>query len=315
MVVKKFNYYRFFVVLVVFIAIIGGTVYLIKDKKYKETYEYKLLNVGYSQDEIKVINNKLKPNQIDKLLTIKYDKNIISFLNEKYFIFSYLNDYLAYKKKNNKLDYKKIVSIINTKTNIDWFDNEYKTDTSKNELMLVNRLYGLEKTYEPGDIIDIPTKYAYTGKKISKSILDNIIDLISAGSQAGYTFVVSDGYRSYSEQESIYNNFVSVYGSSGADELVAKPGHSEYQTGISFDLKPYNKVIDDVKTNEEYLWLKDNAYKYGFIFRFEEEHKDITQFPTSSWRLRYVGESAASLIYSEKISFEEYYAYFVENTN
>lgn len=315
MVVRKFNYYRLFMVIVVFIAIVSGIVYYIKDKNYKETYEYKLLNIGYSLEEIDNLKNELKTNQIDKLLTMKYDENIISLINEKYFIFDYLNDYLLYKKENKKKTSSEVVKMVNTKSHLDWFDNQYETDISKNELMLVNRYYGLSEEYEPEDIVKVPIQYAYSGKKISESILDKIIELINAGKEAGYTFVVSDGYRSYKEQENIYNNYADSYGKSQTDEIAARPGHSEYQTGLSFDLKPYNQVIEDVSTNPEYLWLKENAYKYGFIFRFESEHESITQFPTSPWRLRYVGESASSLIYTEKISFEEYYAYFVENNN
>lgn len=315
MVVRKFNYFRFFIFLVILFSIIFGINYYIKDKKYKETYEYKLLNVGYSLEEIKILESKLNKKQIDKILSMEYNENITSLLDEKYFIFDYLNDYLEYKKSNKKKNNGDIVKIVNTKTNLDWFDNQYETDVSKNELMIVNRYYGLNKDYEPSDIIDVPSQYAYSGKKISKSILDYIIELINAGKEEGYTFVISDGYRTYSEQERIYNSYADSYGLSQTDEIVARPGHSEYQTGLSFDLKPYNKVIEDVSTNPEYLWLKSNAYKYGFIFRFEEEHKSITQFPTSLWRLRYVGVDAASLIYSEKISFEEYYAYFVENNN
>ena len=89
------------------------------------------------------------------------------------------------------------------------------------------------------------------------------------------------------------------------------PACRSCQTGLSFDLKPYNKVIDDVSSNEEYLWLRDNAHKFGFIFRFNKEHESLTGFSSATWRLRYVGEDAANIIFNEGISFEEYYAYFV----
>lgn len=315
MVVRKFNYYRFFIVLIILIVIIFGITSFIKDKNYKKTYEYKLTNIGYSIEDVNKIEKELNSNQIDKILTMKYYDNLVDLISEKYFIFDYLEEYINYKNENKKKSNAEIVKMVNTKSYLDWFDNQYETDITKNELMLVNRYYGLSEDYEPDDIVDVPTQYAYSGKKISKSILDKIISLINAGKQEGFTFVVSDGYRSYKEQENIYNNYVDSYGMSQTDEIVARPGHSEYQTGLSFDLKPYNQVIEDVSTNSEYLWLKDNAYKYGFIFRFEKEHESVTQFPSSSWRLRYVGDSAASLIYSEKISFEEYYAFFVENNN
>lgn len=315
MVVRKFNYFRFISFIVILVGIIVGIVVLIKKSNYKKTYEYKLLEAGYSQVQISTIEEELTNSQIDKLLTMDYDDNIIGLLTEKYFIFDNLDKYLEYKKEKSNYENSKIISIINTKANIDWFDYELETDASKNELMLVNRIYGLSSSYEPENIVDIPTQYAYTGKQISNNILDKIITLINSAKNEGYTFVVSEGYRSYKAQEDIYNFYANNYGKSDADEIAARPGHSEYQTGLSFDLVPYNEVIENPYEDKRYLWLKDNAHKYGFIFRLEKEKEELTGFNASAWRLRYVGESAASIIYNENICFEEYYAYFVENAN
>ena len=312
MVVRKFNYYRFFVFIVILVSIIVFSIKMISDYNYKKTDEYKLLNVGYNEEEIKVIKDKLSDDKIESLLKVKYNKNIILFIKEKYFIYKNLSKYLEYKDKNKDDTFTHIVAIVNTEADVEWLDNEKETDTSKNELMLVNRLYGLSKDYEPDDIIDVPVSISYSGVKISKSILSNIEELISAAKDEGYIFVLSDGYRSYADQEKMFNNYKNSYGYEEADKNVARPGHSEYQTGISFQIVPYNKVFDKPRESEEYKWLKDNAYKYGFIFRYPEDKKDITLFDSYTWRLRFVGTTAASIIESEKISFEEYYAYFVD---
>ena len=310
MVVRKFNYFRFFIFLVILVSIIIGIVYLVKTNNYKNSYEYKLLEKGYSEEEVNILLTKYD-DRIDNILSLEYNEHIIPFMEEKYFIYSNMNEYLQYKEKNKKKEYNKIVQLVNVEMHIDWLDNQKETDTSKNELMLVNRIYGLSEDFVPSDLVDVPTQFAYSGKKLSQRVLDIVIELINAGKEAGYTFVISDGYRSYAEQKDIYDAYSDYYGISETDTFVARPGHSEYQTGMTFDLKPYNKVIDDVSTNEEYLWLKDNAHKYGFIFRFNKEHEALTGFPSASWRLRYVGEDAATIIYNEGICFEEYYAYFV----
>ena len=117
----------------------------------------------------------------------------------------------------------------------------------------------------------------------------------------------------YSEQEKLYNRYVNNYGRIEADKMVARPGHSEYETGLSFDLVPYNKRYDKPKESEEYLWLKQNAHKYGFIFRYENDKKDLTLFKEYTWRLRYVGVEVASIIYNENLCFEEYYAFYVRS--
>lgn len=310
MVVKKFNYFRFFIFLVILVSIIIGIVYLVRTNNYKNSYEYKLLEKGYSEEEVNILLTKYE-DRIDSILSLEYNEHIIPFMEEKYFIYSKMNEYLQYKEKNKKKEYNKIVQLVNVEMHIDWLDNQKETDTSKNELMLVNRIYGLSEDFVPSDLVDVPTQFAYSGKKLSESVLNKVIELINAAKEVNYTFVISDGYRSYAEQKDIYDAYSDYYGISETDTFVARPGHSEYQTGMTFDLKPYNKVIDDVSTNEEYLWLKDNAHKFGFIFRFNKEHEALTGFPSASWRLRYVGEDAATVIYNEGICFEEYYAYFV----
>ncbi len=311
MVVRKFNYYRFFIFIVVLLAIIIGSIILIKNAKYKKTYDYKLTQVGYNELEIKVIKEKLKDIYINDLLKRKYNENIVGFLEERYFIYSNLDDYLDYKKNNKNDTNSHIVAVINTEANVDWMEAEKETDTSKGHLMLVNRLYGLSEDYEVEDIVKVSSKYAYNGVKISNGIMDNITNMIDDAKEEGYTFVLSDGYRSYKEQKSLYDKYKNTYGIREADVSVARPGHSEYETGLSFNIVPYNKVYTNPKESDEYKWLYNNAYRYGFIFRFTEDKKDLTLFDEFTWRLRYVGVDAANVMKSNDLCFEEYYAYFV----
>lgn len=315
MVVRKFNYYRFFIFIVILLSIIIGSIILIKNVKYKKTYDYKLSVVGYNESEIKIIKEKLDNIHIDDILTNKYNENLDDFLIEKYFMYKNLDDYLDYKSSHKNETYSNIVAIINTEANIDWMENEKETDTSKGNLMLVNRLYGLNSEYEVEDIVKVSSKYAYNGVKISSSIMDKITNMIDDAKEAGYTFVLSDGYRSYNEQKNLYDKYKNSHGIREADVSVARPGHSEYETGLSFNIVPYNKVYDNPKDSEEYKWLYNNAYRYGFIFRFTDDKKNLTLFDEFTWRLRYVGEEAASIIKSNNLCFEEYYAYYVMGEN
>ena len=306
MIVKKFNYFRFITFIVILSLIIFGIVKLIMYFNYKKTYEYKLLSIGYNKENVSILLDKLNDKEINNLLTRKQNDKIIDYVKEKYFIYSNLDKYLNYDNREDR-SITEVIAIINTEANIDWFDNEKETDTSLEELMLVNRLYGLSKDYEPEDLVTIPVKYAYNGRKISNSILDKIISLCDDAYTEGFTFVVDGSYRSYGEQEKIYKSYDKL----DVDKYTTKAGHSEYQTGLSFDLKPYNKDYKEPKLSEEYIWLKNNAYKYGFILRFTKEKEYVTLISEFVWRLRYVGEEAAKIINDEDISFEEYYAYYL----
>ena len=311
MVVKKFNYFRFFIFIVVLLSIIIGIVYFVNQNNYKKSYEYKLLEVGYNQEEVTTLVTKYDNERLDKLLNMKYNEHIIGLMEEKYFIFSKLNEYLEYKEKYKKKTYAEIVQTVNVEMNTDWLDNQKETDISKKELMIVNRIYGLSEDYVPEDLVDVPVKYAYAGKKLSNSVLQEVIKLIEEGKTYNYNFVVSDGYRSYEDQKKMYDSYADSIGISETDEFVARAGHSEHQSGLLLELKPYNKIISDVSTNEEYLWLRENAHKFGFIFRYNKEHEDLTGFSSFTWKIRYVGVEAATKIYNEGICFEEYYAYYV----
>ncbi len=317
MTVRKFNYTKFVIFIIVVISIIVGIVVgitkVVSHVKYTKSYEYRLLTLGYDEEETNTLIHKLSESRLEELLKRKVDSNIVSFVTEKYFIYENLDKYLEYKKNNRDYTNTEVVAIINTEANVEWLDNMKLTDTSKGDLMLVNRIYGLASDYQPEDIVTVPTKFAYSNVKLKNSILENIENLVDDAANEGYTFVVSMGYRTYKEQKNLYNSYAKSYGKSEADEYVARPGHSEYETGLSFDLEPYKykKKVKNIKDSDEYKWLRENAYKYGFIFRFEADKKNLTKFSEDPWRLRYVGIDASTMIYNENICFEEYYAYFV----
>ena len=127
----------------------------------------------------------------------------------------------------------------------------------------------------------------------------------------GYTMLVEQGYRSYEDQEEAYNTIKDSSGINAADRQAARAGHSEYQTGLSISLNVY-KVEDGLNASEGATWLENNSYQYGFIIRYPENTSDITGFKDEKWRLRYVGVEAAKKIHEEGITFDEYYAYYIE---
>lgn len=315
MVNKKLNVKRLgifcaviFVIIIVVILVIKG---LIDDSKLRKTAEFRLGEVGYTSNEIKVITKTLKDEQVEKIIKLKYDKNLTKFLKEKYFIYDNLNKYLEYAKENTSVETSKIVAIVNTNADSDWYSKINETDTSKGVLMLVNKFNGLSENYKPEDLILVSSSYAYSGKYVSKTLYDQLINMIDSAKDAGYTLVVSQGYRSYEDQFDAYKDIQDASGTSVADKQAARAGHSEYQTGLSIIVEPYNKVVEDVINNDEHKWLVSNAHRYGFIFRYPENTEDITGFSTDNWRLRYVGVDAATKIHNEGITFDEYYAYYV----
>lgn len=85
--------------------------------------------------------------------------------------------------------------------------------------------------------------------------------------------------------------------------MVAIPGTSEHQLGIAVDI---NADKAHSSNQEVYVWLADNAYKYGFILRYPLGKEKITGTAYEAWHYRYVGKEAAEEIYSKQICLEEY---------
>lgn len=298
------------IVLVLVIIIIFVIYGAIKDYKISQTSEYRLSEVGYTENEIKVIKEKLSDKQIEKIISSKYNKNLSKFLKEKYFIYDNLDRYLDYASSNSSLEPSKVVAIINTNADSEWYSDIKETDTSKGELMLVNKFYGLKEDYVPEDLMTVPGTYAYSGKKVSRSIYDSLVSMLDAAKTDGYTMLVEQGYRSYEDQSEAYKSIEDASGESVADKEAARAGHSEYQTGLGVSLNVY-KVDEGKIASEGSTWLQENSYKYGFIIRYPEGTSDITGFSTENWRLRYVGVEAAKIIYEDNITFDEYYAYYI----
>ena len=297
------------------IVIIGSVsgVLVIKHINYTKTYEYKFTKIGYSKEEVKLLEKELKNKELDTLLNRKYNKNITKFIKEKYFIFNNLDEYLKYLKDNKDKNLTDVIAIVNTNSNNEFYSNTKKTDISKNELMLVNKYNYLTSDYNPDDLEELSNVYAYgTNQMLRRDAYNAFIEMWNKASEDGYKLIVNSSYRSYEGQEKIYNDYSSWYGDNDADKKAARPGYSEHQTGLALDIQSYCSEEKEFDECPEFTWLSNNAYKYGFIMRYPKNLEHITGYNYESWHYRYVGVKASTYIHDNNITFDEYYAYFIK---
>ena len=169
-------------------------------------------------------------------------------------------------------------------------DPNHIQPTYINGILLVNKDYGLPPTFGNGDD---PTALAKL-QQLQRDAQAQGINISNSYS----------GYRSYQYQTQLYNNYVNLHGEEEANTFSAKPGFSEHQTGLTFDLKDFNgQLVEDPITSQ---WIKDNCAKYGFIVRYPEGKEDITGYIYEPWHLRYVGEEAANQIMNNNTTLEQY---------
>lgn len=313
MIKRKLNIKRVVIAILLLIILIVLFIYLIfKRINNINSIEYKLEKEGYIASEIEKLKDVLTDDELNDFYSKKYDKEALNFIDIKHFNYNNLDKYLKYDNKKTNYSYEEIVTLINVHADEEDYENINLTDTKLGNLMLVNKNNMLDSGYVPNEIITIDESYAYYNVKISKDIYDAFLQLIDGAKNKGYTLVASFGYRNYSEQESIYNEYKSLYGRYEADKIVAHPGCSDHQTGLALEIEPYDKDPEDVESNEEYIWLIENSYKYGFIQRYPKGKEYITKFDYEPWHFRYVGIEAAYKIHNENLTLEEYYYYYVK---
>jgi D-alanyl-D-alanine carboxypeptidase len=172
-------------------------------------------------------------------------------------------------------------------------------------VLIANKTYSLPSTFIPTNP-EVPVTEARSTTSLDKDLMTAWRKLQSAASANGLNIYISSGYRSYQYQVQVYNNYVAKDGKAMADTYSSRPGNSEHQTGLCFDL---NSIDDSFANTAEGKWVNDNCYKYGFCIRFPKGKDAYTGYQYESWHLRYVGVELATKLYNngDWLSLEEYF--------
>ena len=150
-----------------------------------------------------------------------------------------------------------------------------------NGILIANKTYPLPSTYNPGGLLSVFT--------------DNFNKMKNDAKKEGINLWIRSGFRSYSYQQSLYNNYVSRDGKAAADTYSARPGHSEHQTGLAADI---NSLDQSFANTKEGKWLNNNCYKYGFIIRYTKNGQGETGYIFEPWHIRYLGTDLAKTLYN-----------------
>ena len=302
---------KIFIFIILFLAIgISITKYI----EYRNSYKYKLKQIGYDSEQtekIETLSNDTK----DYILTLKKSNYIVKLIDQKYFIEKNLKKYLDYKKVGKK-DITDTVAIVNVGADNDWYTNTKKSKVELKELMLTNKYYHLDKSYNSDNMVKVSNTYAYgTDQMLTSDTFEAFKEMWTSAKSEGLTLIINSSYRSYEDQENVYEYYKATKGEEEADLIAAHPGFSEHQTGMALDLQTYGSTGKTFENFDEFKWLEKNAYKYGFILRYPKDKEYLTGYEYESWHFRYVGKEAAKYIQENKITFDEYYAYFIEGKN
>jgi D-alanyl-D-alanine carboxypeptidase len=185
------------------------------------------------------------------------------------------------------------------------------TETSKQAIssdVLVNKKNPLPPGYEPTNLrsVNLPKS---SEAQMQAQAADALEELFRAAALTGVNLKIISAYRSYNDQEAIFNEYVAQYGASEAETFSARPGYSEHQTGLAVDVGSSDSICDLDECFGETIeggWLAKNAHLFGFIVRYRENDVAITGYQYEPWHLRYLGNPLASNVYASDKSYEEY---------
>lgn len=272
-------------------------------------YKEDLLHLGYDLKDIEVIENKISNIDVKEyFLKEKYD-NVTSYINALYFIPKNIDRYVNYYNKNKNMSYDNVILNVNMNLDYEFYTNINTLHDYLDVTTLVNKYNKLPDNYEIDDLVTLDKEYSSRGEKIREIAYKDLKVMFDKAREDGINLNVISGYRTSEKQNTLFNNSVKKNGIEHALMYSAKMGHSEHQLGLAIDI---NTTQESFKNTNEYKWLKNNSYKYGFIERYKENKENITGFAYEPWHYRYIGIDNATKVFTENITYEEYVIKFLK---
>lgn len=191
----------------------------------------------------------------------------------------------------------KITGAINT------LEKLSKTDPEL--LQKYSKVFFLSEHYAPERLSEISKEYLYSEKKsesIHFLVWPHLKNLLDAAKKDNVALYVKSAYRSFDEQKSIKSAYTIVYGAGSANQFSADQGYSEHQLGTTVDFitTGLGGSLSGFENKPAYAWMKNNAYKYGFVLSYP---KGNSYYIFEPWHWRYVGIALAARLKEEGKNF------------
>lgn len=275
---------------------------------YYHSDECKIYRMGYTVEQARALIAALSKQQIDSLIARdEHDTIAIPLLDERYFISANFDRYLAYHKKDStRAPLSNIIALVNIGADQDRETCEVPCDTSKGQLMLINGRHYLDENYKPDSLATFKKRYCYEEQQALKAVVQAFMAMQQAcKEQTGAQLMVNSAHRSYQQQIAMHKRSAKGY--------AAHAGYSEHQTGLAIDVTSLEHPMRwPFDKSEECAWMHEHCHEYGFILRYPKRQSLIFGFAYEPWHLRYVGKEVARRIHDEDITFDEYYAYYLD---
>lgn len=179
--------------------------------------------------------------------------------------------------------------------------------------VIVNKSLSLNPIdYQPASLGRAGIEATTPSNLLRDDAIAAVNEMATALSQSGAGVLgMNNGYRSYRLQVATHSGHVSARGQDGADQISARPGFSEHQTGLSLDVVACSNGCGEIEAfggTAESAWIAEHAWEHGFIVRYEDGVSDTTGYVPEPWHLRYIGPALAAAYHESGChSLEEFF--------
>lgn len=177
------------------------------------------------------------------------------------------------------------------------------------QFIYVNKERGIDKYFKPNNLVKTNSRY-HKGIMLEAETFKHWQALQKEVLKAGFDLEIESGYRSYDYQQQLLINLIKEKGETYAYQAVAKPGHSEHQTGQALDycvFKDNNFICEqDLDNLKASIYTNQLAPQFGFIVRYPKGKQSITGYIYEPWHLRYVGKTLALYLSENNLTLDEY---------
>ncbi|MCR5733316.1 MAG: D-alanyl-D-alanine carboxypeptidase family protein [Lachnospiraceae bacterium] len=195
--------------------------------------------------------------------------------------------------------------------------DDYEFDPEDWRLRLINKSHFIPDDYE------FPLGSLGGYNSCDKRVIPDLVAMLAAAREDGVNLSIASPYRMHATQIMLYDNKITKFMNTGmtyleayklAGQAVTIPGASEHEAGLCFDIisDDYHALNEGFSNTRGGQWLEANAHYYGFILRYPKDKEYITTIEFEPWHFRYVGVEAASVMYKENLTLEEFWEKYLE---
>ncbi|HEY4512726.1 MAG TPA: M15 family metallopeptidase [Candidatus Paceibacterota bacterium] len=187
----------------------------------------------------------------------------------------------------------------NLNSTLDILEKYAKTD--KQLLEKYSKVYFLSENYIPEALVPMDNAYLFEKTRTLEfhgKAYPFLTILLGKAKSEGMDLFIASAYRSFGTQSSLKTSYKTTFGTTAANKFSADQGYSEHQLGttVDFTTPTVGGALNGFENTKEYLWLVNNAYKFGFTLSYPANNKYYIFEP---WHWRFVGVSLASHLRTE----------------